>query len=126
MVSTEYPPMKGGVGRYCKKLVDSLRKKDIEIIVISNEHGEGELNGISPYNADNSHVLLRLVNEIKPNLVHVQYEQGMYGIYLNPLNPGRSHTSIDLFYHECKVPIISHFSFCLQFHPVDELDRSFG
>ena len=109
MVSTEYPPMKGGVGRYCKKLVDSLRKKDIEIIVISNEHGEGELNGISPYNADNSQVLLRLVNEIKPNLVHVQYEQGMYGIYLNPLNPGRTHTSIDLFYHECKVPIVSTF-----------------
>ena len=109
MVSTEYPPMKGGVGRYCKKLVDSLRKKDIEILVVSNEHGEGELIGISPYNADNSQVLLRLVNEIKPNLVHVQYEQGMYGMDLNPLNPGKTHTSIDLFYHECKVPIVSTF-----------------
>lgn len=109
MVSTEYPPMKGGVGRYCKKLVDSLRKKDVEILVVSNEHGEGELNGISPYNVDNSQVFLRLVNEIKPDLVHIQYEQGMYGMHLDPLNPGRTHTNIDLFYHECKVPIVSTF-----------------
>ena len=109
MVSTEYPPMKGGVGRYCKKLVDSLRKKDIEILVVSSEHGEGELNGISPYNVDNSQVLLRLVNEIKPNLVHIQYEQGMYGMHLDPLNPRRTHSNIDLFYHECKAPIVSTF-----------------
>ena len=40
MVSTEYPPMQGGVGRYCKKLVDCLRKKDLEILVVSNEHGD--------------------------------------------------------------------------------------
>ena len=78
---------------------------------------------ISPYNVDNSQVLLRLVNEIKPNLVHIQYEQRMYGIDLDPLNPRRTHTNIDLFYRECKAPIVSTFHSA---YTSDELDRSLG
>jgi glycosyltransferase involved in cell wall biosynthesis len=109
MVSTEYPPMQGGVGRYCKKLVDTLRKNDLEVLVVCNEHGDGDLKGISPYNADNSEVLLRLVKEIGPDLVHVQYEQGLYGIHLDPINPKRTCTNIESFYRECKVPVVSTF-----------------
>jgi hypothetical protein len=84
MVSTEYAPMQGGVGRYTKKLVNSLRQQDLEVLVVCNEQGEGDLNGISPHNIYNSKVLLRLVKEIEPDLVHVQYEQGLYGMHLNP------------------------------------------
>jgi hypothetical protein len=108
MVSTEYPPMQGGVGRYCKHLVDSLRKENLEVLVVSNEHGAGDFNGISPF-ANNSQVLFQILEEVKPELVHVQYEQGLYGTRLNPLDPRRTRTNIDLFYQECKVPIVSTF-----------------
>ena len=30
MISTEYPPMQGGIGRYSEKLVDSLRSEGID------------------------------------------------------------------------------------------------
>jgi glycosyltransferase involved in cell wall biosynthesis len=109
MISTEYPPMQGGVGRYSKKLVDSLRKEGLEIIVVSNEDGDGDLNGISPYNTDDSEILLKLVKSVQPDLVHIQYEPGLYGIRLAPINPRGTRTNIDSFYHDCMVPIITTF-----------------
>ena len=39
MVSTEYPPMRGGVGRYTFNLVRQLRKKGLNVLVASNEEG---------------------------------------------------------------------------------------
>jgi glycosyltransferase involved in cell wall biosynthesis len=109
MVSTEYPPMQGGVGRYSKKLVDALRDQGVEVLVICNEDGAGDLKGISPSNKNNSQILLRLVREIKPDLIHVQYEHGLYGIHLNPLNPGKTGTNIEHFYEKCEVPIVTTF-----------------
>ena len=109
MISTEYPPMQGGVGGYCKKLVDSLRREGVQVFVVCNEDGNGDLNGISPKNQDNSIVLLNIVKEVEPDVVHVQYEHGLYGIHLDPINPRRTHTNIELFYRECTVPIVTTF-----------------
>ncbi|MGH9972315.1 MAG: glycosyltransferase family 4 protein [Nitrososphaeraceae archaeon] len=106
-ISTEYPPMQGGVGRYCKNLVNSLRNEDLEVLVVCNELGEGDFSGISPYNTNNSGVLLRLVKEVEPDLVHVQYEQGLYGLHLDPIDPRRTTTNIEFFYDHCRVPIVS-------------------
>jgi glycosyltransferase involved in cell wall biosynthesis len=71
MVCTEYPPMQGGVGRYTHNLVKSLRSNSIDILVVSSSNGSGDYKGISPHNKDNSEVLLKLVKEIKPDIVHV-------------------------------------------------------
>jgi glycosyltransferase involved in cell wall biosynthesis len=109
MVSTEYPPMQGGVGRYCKKLVDSLKNEGVEVLVVCGKHGKGDFNGISPDNKDNSKVLQKIVKETEPDIVHVQYEHGLYGIHLDPFNPRRTKTNIEIFYHECKVPIVTTF-----------------
>ena len=109
MISTEYPPMQGGVGGYCKKLVDSLRREGVQVFVVCNEDGNGDLNGISPKNQDNSKVLLNIVKEVEPDVVHVQYEHGLYGIHLDPINPRRTHTNIELFYRQCTVPIVTTF-----------------
>jgi len=100
MITTEYPPMQGGVGRYSKKLVDSLKSEGVQVFVACNEDGKGEFKGISPDNDDNSKVLLKIVKEIEPDVVHVQYEHGLYGIYLDPINPGKTHTNIESFYDE--------------------------
>jgi glycosyltransferase involved in cell wall biosynthesis len=109
MISTEYPPMQGGVGRYTKKLVDSLRSERLKVFVVCNENGKGDFNGISPNNQDNSKVLLNIVNEVEPEVVHVQYEPALYGIHLHPINPRKTQTNIELFYRECKVPIVTTF-----------------
>jgi glycosyltransferase involved in cell wall biosynthesis len=109
MISTEYPPLQGGVGRYSEKLVDSLRSEGIQVFVVCNEDGKGEFNGISPNNDDNSKVLLKIVKEVEPDVVHVQYEHGLYGIHLDPINPGKTHTNIESFYDECKVPVVTTF-----------------
>jgi glycosyltransferase involved in cell wall biosynthesis len=109
MISTEYPPMQGGVGRYCKRLVDSLRREGMQVFVVCNEDGNGDYNGISPNNQDNSEVLQNIIKEVQPDVVHVQYEHGLYGIHLDPVNPIRTHTSIELFYQECEVPIVTTF-----------------
>ena len=98
MISTEYPPMQGGVGRYCKKLVDSLKNKGMQVFVVCNEAGNGDYHGISPGNKDNSKVLLEIVKDVKPDVVHVQYEHGLYGIHLDPINPANTRTNIESFY----------------------------
>ena len=110
MVSTEYPPMRGGVGRYTSKLVEALRKiGGIEVEVACNEDGHGEFAGISPTNKRNSDVLLKIVEESQPDIVHVQFEPGLYGLILDSRNPRASRTFIDLFYRRCKVPIVTTF-----------------
>jgi glycosyltransferase involved in cell wall biosynthesis len=112
MVSTEYPPMRGGVGRYGANLVQALRERGtgIEVDVVCNEDGNGEFSGISPSNERNSDVLLKIVEEqSRPDVVHVQFEPGLYGLILDSANPSASRTFIDQFYHKCKVPIITTF-----------------
>jgi glycosyltransferase involved in cell wall biosynthesis len=112
MVSTEYPPMRGGVGRYSANLVQALRKTDngIEVDVVCSEDGNGEYRGISPGNERNSEVLLKIVEEeSRPDVVHVQFEPGLYGLILDSTKPSASRTFIDQFYHMCKVPIVTTF-----------------
>jgi len=111
MVSTEYPPMRGGVGRYTSNLVKALCKTGgTEVEVVCNEDGDGEFTGISPTNERNSDVLLKIVEEeSRPDIVHVQFEPGLYGLILDSRNPRASQTFIDPFYHRCKVPIVTTF-----------------
>ena len=112
MVSTEYPPMRGGVGRYASKLVQALRNtgKGIEVQVICNKDGDGEFDGLSPTNERNSDLLLEIVEEqSRPDVVHVQFEPGLYGLVLDSANPSASRTFIDEFYYRCKVPIVTTF-----------------
>ena len=83
MVSTEYPPMRGGVGRYTFNLVRQLRKKGLNVLVASNEEGDGDFFGLAPANNENYRVLLKIVDEIQPDIVHIQYEHGLYGLVLD-------------------------------------------
>jgi glycosyltransferase involved in cell wall biosynthesis len=109
MVSTEYPPMRGGVGRYTFNLVRQLRKKGLNVLVACNEEGDGDFFGLAPANNENYRVLLKLVDEIQPDIVHIQYEHGLYGLVLDPLNPNKTRTNIDLFYDKCGIPIVTTF-----------------
>ena len=125
MVSTEYPPMKGGVGRYTFNLTRALRKLDFEVNVVSNKEGNGEFSGLSPKNPENSNILLEIVKRTKPDLVHVQYEHGLYGLKLDPLNPTKTTTNIDLFYKYCQTPIVTTFHSAYPFRQWLNLITSF-
>src|SRR5215813_6334944 len=98
MVTTEYPPMQGGVGRYTANLTKSLRKAGLEVYIVCNEKGEGDRFGLSQYNENNSAVLLKAVQDLKPDLVHVQNEPGLYGLILDPIDPRKTTFNIDCFY----------------------------
>jgi len=109
MVSTEYPPMQGGVGRYAGKLVGSLRRAGLEVYVVCNEKGKGDYYGLSPYNKHNSDVISKAVRDSEADIAHIQYEPGLYGLLLDPINPNNTTTTIDSFYHDCKIPIVTTF-----------------
>jgi len=111
MVSTEYPPMYGGVGRYTYNLTRALRKLGHTVYVVCNDDGkEGNFFGLSSsFDKDNSGLLLDIVNKVKPDIVHIQFEHGLYGLKLSSLNPRNTYTNIDSFYDICKVPIVTTF-----------------
>jgi len=109
MVTTEYPPMQGGVGRYTENLTRALQKLGLDVYIVCNEKGKGDYYGLSPYNEHNSDVLLKAAHDSMADIVHIQYEQGLYGLVLDPINPDKTTTNIDSFYHDCKVPIVTTF-----------------
>ena len=109
MVSTEYPPMIGGVGRYTANLVAALRKQGMEVFVVCDKLGRGDFFGLSPKNAQNSEILLETAGKIHPDIIHVQYEPGMYGLVIDNVNPSKTITYIDSFYRKSNLPIITTF-----------------
>jgi glycosyltransferase involved in cell wall biosynthesis len=109
MVSPEYPPINGGVGRYTYNLVQELERHGLDVYVACDNKGKGDFVGLSPNNMHNSEILSNLVDEIKPDVVHIQYEPGLYGLKLYSLRPNSIHTTIDSFYNKCKIPIVTTF-----------------
>jgi glycosyltransferase involved in cell wall biosynthesis len=126
VVSGEYPPMKGGVGRYTKNLVHALAKKpDIEVSVatgadaaaLTSDPSQDADNVIPIYNGTirkgdkrNSDRILQIVSETKPDVVNIQYERGLYEV-----DTTIRHTfwrlvhgsTLDRFYKMCPVPTVS-------------------
>src|ERR687892_632820 len=128
VVSGEYPPMKGGVGRYTKNLVRALAKKkpDIEVSVATGADAAAPLTSDPSQDADNvipiyngtirkgdkrnSDRILQIVSETKPDVVNIQYERGLYEV-----DTTIRHTfwrlvhgsTMDRFYKMCPVPTVS-------------------
>jgi glycosyltransferase involved in cell wall biosynthesis len=126
VVSGEYPPMKGGVGRYTKNLVHALAEKpNVEVSVatganaaLTSDDSQGINNAtITTYSGAirkgdrrNSDRILQIVSEIKPDIVNLQYERGLYEV-----DTTIKHTfwrlvngsTLDRFYKICSVPTVS-------------------
>ena len=71
-----------------------------------------EISLITPNNIHNSEILLNLVDKIKPDIVHIQYEPGLYGLKLYSYRPSKIFTTIDSFYEESH----SHYLSLILFH----------
>src|SRR3712207_3038797 len=138
VVSGEYPPMKGGVGRYTFNLVHALAKKpDVEVSVAIGANASPltsdpnqDTNSVTTTAAAattttttttyrgiirkgdkrNSDRILQIVSEIKPDVVNIQYERGLYEV-----DTTIRHTfwrlvhgsTLDRFYKMCPVPTVS-------------------
>jgi glycosyltransferase involved in cell wall biosynthesis len=101
--------MPGGVGRYTANLTESLKRIGIDMYIVCNEKGAGNFSGLSPTNTQNSDALLKITSELQPDIVHIQFEPGLYGFVLDAKDPRKSGTYIDSFYHQCKIPIVTTF-----------------
>jgi glycosyltransferase involved in cell wall biosynthesis len=144
LISGEYPPMKGGVGRYTSHLVESLCKSNnIEVhIGSSNSQPRKELlppnmasfglqnspmnwklsstnniEGISKHHniikkgdRKNSDRLLELVQQIKPDIVNIQYERGLYEVDTSIFHMSQRilyGSTLNRFFRKCNIPIVS-------------------
>jgi glycosyltransferase involved in cell wall biosynthesis len=124
VVSGEYPPMKGGVGRYTKNLVHALaNRSDVEVSVaigagaaVTSDPSEDSDNVtlyrgvIRKGDKMNSDRILQIVSQIKPDIVNIQYERGLYEV-----DTTIRHTfwrlvhgsTLDRFFKMCPVPTAS-------------------
>jgi glycosyltransferase involved in cell wall biosynthesis len=136
VVSGEYPPMKGGVGRYTYNLVHALAKKsniDVSVAISATASpppagapaahattgaaANLKSNKVTLYpgivrkgDKQNSDHLLQLVSETKPDIVNIQYERGLYEVDTTIRHTiwRLAHGStLDKFYRKCPVPIVS-------------------
>ncbi len=125
VVSGEYPPMKGGVGRYTKNLVHAIAKKsNVEVFVaisgataaVTSDPSQ-DSNNVTVYHGAvrkgdkrNSDRILQIVSEIKPDVVNIQYERGLYEVDTTIRHTfwRLAHGStLDRFYKMCPVPTVS-------------------
>jgi glycosyltransferase involved in cell wall biosynthesis len=116
IVSTEYPPMQGGIGRYTYNLVKSLRANNVETFVVSNSDGLSDYTGLSPSSKNNSEILLKITEELKPDIVHIQHEHALYNFKIDPLFPFRTKTGLDKFYAFSNIPIVTTFHTSFNFN----------
>ena len=125
MVSTEYPPMQGGVGRYTYNLTKDLRKLGLDVQVVCNKLGNGEFSGLSPDNPANSQVLLEIVEKIKPDLVHIQYEHGLYRLKIKSYIPQKDKHQHRFVLQTLQDTNNNDFSFSLSFQAMVQFDHIF-
>ena len=120
--------MKGGVGRYTKNLVQAIAKKpNVDVSVATSAAATSNAAAIDPSHDSNNNVtiypgairkgnkrnsdrILEIVSDIKPDVVNIQYERGLYEV-----DTTIRHTfwrlvhgsTLDRFYSMCPVPTVS-------------------
>ena len=144
IISGEYPPMKGGVGRYTSHLVEALcKKRHLEVHIglgnfqprkgilpssttLSTPYGNPKNYSVSNYDdtdkrsnyydiikkgdSKNSDRLLDLIQELKPDIVNVQYERGLYEVDTSIFHMSQRiihGSTLNRFFRKCNVPTIS-------------------
>lgn len=119
--------MKGGVGRYTKNLVHAIAKKpnvDVAVAIsasssssfATSDPSQGSKNvtiyrgAVRKGDKRNSDRILQIVSEVKPDVVNIQYERGLYEV-----DTTIRHTfwrlvhgsTLNRFYRMCPVPTAS-------------------
>ena len=69
----------GGVGWYTFNLVTEIKKSDCEVLVLCDQKWNEDYKCVSPFTEDNSNIILKAVEDVKPDVIHIQFEPGLYG-----------------------------------------------
>lgn len=89
-----FPNMKCGVGDYTKILAEELALKGNEISVITSKNANREecgnlqvFNIVNSWSFDEKEIIIKALNDIKPDIVHIQYPSEKYGksLFINLL-----------------------------------------
>ena len=108
LVTAEYPPANGGIGDYTALLADHLAQMDATVTVVTSGDGGEIRNGavtvlpvVPRWGWRMIGAMYTLIRRTEPDVVHVQYQAGMYGMHpainllprlwhRTPAPPGRS------------------------------------
>lgn len=124
-VTGEYPAMQGGVGDYTRRLAQALGTLGEDVHVLTHvDAGADHLRTDSAAYEPTVYPLLgqhgwhlwghtrRLMDEIQPDVVHIQYQSAAYGLHpsvnLLPwrLGLGRGRTPVFTTFHDLRVPYL--------------------
>lgn len=121
-VTGEYPPMQGGVGDYTWALGTALVAQGVDVHVLTSRaagpshlHPTGVANvypEISRWNWGLLSRVMRLAGEVKPNVVHIQYQTAAYALHpainLLPwvLRHRRWPGQVAVTFHDLRVPYL--------------------
>jgi glycosyltransferase involved in cell wall biosynthesis len=87
LITGEFPPIQGGVGDFTNELGKALADKGVEVSVITSTKGQkGEYPlSISPviksWDWSSWRIILEIVEELKPHILHIQYQTAAYGMH---------------------------------------------
>lgn len=121
-VTGEYPPMRGGVGDYTHCLSRALAELGVSCTVLTS-HGARQpavrgpleplvLPAMPSWRIADLPLLLRLVRDVRPDVVHVQYQTGAFGMgpAVNLLFPvlrlRRARPLLAVTFHDLKEPYL--------------------
>lgn len=112
LISGEYPPMIGGVSRYTYNLASALRKRHVEVEIVASASCSNVSvhRWIKKGDRSNSDRILDTIEQFRPDVVHVQYERGLYeidhtvGKILSRLIHG---STLNKFYRMSPVPTVT-------------------
>ncbi len=111
MVTGQYPPLQGGVGRYTKNLVDAL-KKQIDVVVATDKNASETLDVfcvLSRASPDNSEEILKLEKKVRPDIIHIQYESSLFETRFSTKNFFQffDKSALHKFYTSTKTPVLT-------------------
>jgi glycosyltransferase involved in cell wall biosynthesis len=135
LITGEFPPMQGGVGDYTRELGLALRDLGCEVQVVTSTPA-GPLEGltvhpaVARWNWGCWRILLDLVRQHRPDVVHVQYQAAAYAMHpainfwpwrVRRLGTVRPRTAVT--FHDLKVPYLFPKAGPLRRWVVNELAR---
>ncbi len=76
-----YPPTECGIATYTKYLSDEFKNCEKEVLIVTQEGGEGEnvFATYSPLDSDISSKLFHVASKLTPDIINIQHEYGLFG-----------------------------------------------
>ncbi|HDN80956.1 MAG TPA: glycosyltransferase family 1 protein [Chloroflexi bacterium] len=87
LISGEFPPMQGGVGDYTKELGLALASEGVEVCVITSTKADANFPSlkvlpiIKKWNWRSWGSIIKVIEQEKPQVVHIQYQAAAYGMH---------------------------------------------